>query len=65
MQFENKILNDARFFDALKSVIDSLSREYNLEMAKKRLKQVERYRERLIQHIGELERQVKKGKKKS
>jgi hypothetical protein len=64
LKTEDKLFNDARFFDALKGVIDSLSRKYNLETAKKRLKQTERYRERLIQHIEELERQVKKEKKK-
>lgn len=49
-------MNDEKFFnELLTKIFPSLRREYDLVMAKKRLKYVERYRDHLLQRIKELE----------
>jgi len=44
-------------FDVLSKILVPMRKKYDLVMAKKRLKQVDRYRERLIQKIKELEKE--------
>ena len=49
-------MNDAKFFGYLLTILDPLRKEYDLQMMKKRLKYVNRYRERLMAKIKELEK---------
>jgi hypothetical protein len=53
-------MNDPHPLNGLEKFIDYRRREIELKIARQRLRQVERYRERLVQHIKELEGQIKK-----
>lgn len=52
-------MNDAYFFDVLEKYVNSKRNELELKMARQKLRHVERYRERLLQHIKELEQGIK------
>ena len=58
-------MNDARSFDILEQYVRSRRAELELKMSKQKLKRIDRYRERLIQHIEELERQIIREKLKN
>jgi hypothetical protein len=53
-------MQDSQFFNVLEKFVVSRRRELDLKMARQKLKQVDRYRQRLIQRIEELEGQQKK-----